>query len=116
MKPYPATILNGFTLIILSAWGYFAAENGSFTALIPMAFGAVFLLLSNGIRNENRTILYILTVFSILVILSLYMPFQRSWETGNMAATIRILLMVGTGVIAAMAYIKSFSHFGRDKQ
>ncbi|TVR86901.1 MAG: hypothetical protein EA411_09235 [Saprospirales bacterium] len=116
MKPYPATIIAGFTLIVFSLWAWFSAENGSWTALLPVGFGGIFLILSNGIKNGNRKVLIALTAYSILVTLALYMPFQRAWEGGDNLATIRTLIMVGVCVVAVIAYIKSFPHFGREKK
>ena len=108
MKPYPATLLNGITLIVMSAWAYLSAMNGSMTALIPMAFGLVFLLLAQGVKKENKLVAHIVAALTVLVILSLYMPFQGALERGDNIAIFRVLLMVATGVIATMAYIKSF--------
>ncbi len=116
MRPYPATILAGFTLMVLSLWAWFSADNGSWTSLIPVVLGGGFLVLSNGIRNGNRKVLYALIVYCILVTLALYMPFQRAWESGDNLATVRTLIMVGVCIIAVMAYIKSFPHFGREKK
>lgn len=108
MKPYPATLLNAITLILMSAWAYFSMENGSTTALIPMVFGLIFLLLAPGVKKENKLISHIAVALTILVILSLYMPFKGALDRGDNLAVFRVLLMIATGVIATMAYIKSF--------
>nr|MBS0038552.1 hypothetical protein [Saprospiraceae bacterium] len=108
MNPYAATLVNGYTLIIMSLWGYLSAVNGSMTALIPMAFGVVLLLLSNGVRKGNKTISYLVVLVTLVIIFSLYMPFQGALERGNNTALFRVLLMVATGVIAVMAFVKAF--------
>jgi len=108
MNPYVATLVNAITLIIIATWGYLAAENGSTTALIPVFFGVVLLLLSSGIKKENKVVSHIVVILTILIIISLYMPFKGALERGDNIALIRVLLMIATGVVAMMSYIKNF--------
>ncbi len=108
MNPYVATLVNAITLIIMAAWGYLAAENGSTTALIPVFFGVVLLLLSSGVKKQNKVVSHIVVILTVLIILSLYMPFQGALERGDNVALVRVLLMIAAGVVAMMAYIKNF--------
>ena len=45
MKPYIANLVNALVLIVMGTWGYLSSENPSGTALIPVGFGIIFLLI-----------------------------------------------------------------------
>ncbi len=106
MDAYRATLLNGCTLMLMSAWSFFATQ--SFTAFIPAAFGLAFLLMAGGVRAENKVIAHVAVVLVTVAILLLIPPLLRTIDGGNTAGTIRVGLMLLTSVIALVYYIKSF--------
>ena len=106
MDAYRATLLNGFTLILMSAWSFFATQ--SYTVFIPAAFGLAFLLMAGGVRAENKVIAHLVVVLVTVVILALIRPLLGTIERGNTAGTIRVGLMFLTSIIALVYYIKSF--------
>ena len=108
MNPYSATLVNAFTLITMGLWGYFAAENGSVTALIPVGMGLLLLVFSNGVNIGNKKISGVVFVLTLLIVFSLYMPFKGAMEREDTAALVRVLLMIGTGVVAVMSFAKAY--------
>ena len=46
--------LNSIVLIALGLWGYIDVQSP--TALIPVGFGVILLLCSNGLKKENKII------------------------------------------------------------
>ncbi len=107
MNAYTATLLNGFVLILMSAWGFFATQT-SFTALIPAVFGIVFLLLASGVKANNKVVGHIVAVLAILVIIALVMPLMGTIGRGNTVGAMRVGAMTLTSIIAAVYYLKSF--------
>ena len=55
MKAYKLSFVNAITLICFGLWGYIDV-NFSPTALIPVIFGIIILLLNPGLKKENKII------------------------------------------------------------
>ena len=109
MKPHFANLLNAATLIVMGLQGYFASEGRPETALIPVGAGVVLLLLTNGVKKENKVIAHIAVLLTFLMIIALAaMPLKRALGSGDTAATIRIIVMLITGIIAMVSFIGSF--------
>ena len=56
-------LINSIALIGMGLWGYL--ELDSPTALIPVGFGVVLLLCYNGVKNQNKISVFLLSFFSI---------------------------------------------------
>ena len=109
MKPFQANLLNSTVLILIGLWGYFASENPSPTAFIPVGFGVLFLLASGPLKNDNKIAAHIIVVLTLLLIIMLFMkPFRSAMADGDQMAMVRVGLMLLAGVIAMVVYIKSF--------
>ena len=54
MNSSKANFLNSIILIAVGSWGYFDGDGKSITALIPVIFGIILLLCTNGIKNQNK--------------------------------------------------------------
>ncbi len=111
MKPYIANLLNAIVLIAVSLWGYFSVPEGqeaSFTALIPAAFGLVFLLCTPMMKKDNKVVAHIVVLLTFLLILSLAMPLKSQIGKGDTMGIIRVGLMMLTSIIAMITFIKSF--------
>ena len=101
-----ANLLNAITLIGLGLWGY--KSTGSNTALIPVLFGVLLLVLTNSIRNHNKVIAHIAVVLTIIVLGALVgMRLPKSLAQGG-PGLYRVIAMIATGVIALIYFIKSF--------
>lgn len=112
-----ANLLNAVTLIGMSIWGWKA--SGSNTALIPLIFGAVLLYFTNSIRSHNKTVAHVAVIITLLALVALCVkPLPAALERGG-PGMYRIIAMVTTGVIAMIAFVKSFidakkARVGRD--
>ena len=108
MKAYIASLINAVALIGLSLWGYFSSDNPSFTALIPTAVGVILLLISNGVKTENKVIAHIAVLLTLLILGGLVKPLLGAMDRGDNAAIIRVGNMILTTVVAMVFFVKSF--------
>jgi len=108
MKPHVANITLAIILIALSAWGYLGSDTPSITALIPGFFGVIFLALSSPFKKENKVVAHIIVVLTLLLVISLFMPFRGAIGRSDTMASIRVGVMLGAGIIALVIYIRSF--------
>ena len=108
MKAPAANLLNALTLIIMSAWGYFSSETPSMTALIPAIFGLILLGCHSGVKSENKVIAHIAVVVTLLGVLGLFKPLMGVIDRENTMGIVRVVAMLVTGIIAMVAFVKSF--------
>lgn len=108
MKPYIMNLITALVLISLTTWAYFTSENPSFTALIPSFFGIVFLALTIPFKRENKVAAHIIVLLTFLLIFALIKPLTAAFGRADDLAIARVVIMMGTCVIAMGVYIKSF--------
>ncbi len=108
MKPYIANLVFAVLLIVMSLWGYLTSDNPSFTALIPTFAGAILLALTPSLKKENKTIAHIVVILTVLLIIALIKPLTAAFGRSDNMAIIRVLVMMGWGVVAMGVYVKSF--------
>lgn len=109
MKAHTANLLNASVLIIMSAWGYFASETPSFTALIPAFIGVILLLCNIGVKQENKVVAHIAVVVTLIGLLGLGMAMKGVIGRGaEPMAMLRVGAMIVTSIIAMVFFIKSF--------
>ena len=108
MKAHTASLINALVLITMSAWGYFSSETPSITALIPGFIGVVLLAMNGGIRKENKVIAHIAVVLTLLAFFGLIKPLMGDKAASDNMAMMRILLMMGSTVLALVFFVKSF--------
>ena len=64
--------LNSISLILIGLWGYLDyADVQSPTALIPVGFGVILLLCSNGLKKENKIISHIAVLLTLVILFAL---------------------------------------------
>ena len=72
MKAASANLLNAIVLIAAGLYGYFIilTPEGTKapTALIPAAFGLLFLIFQKGVANHNKIISHIVVVLTLLLL------------------------------------------------
>ena len=101
-----ANLLNAVTLIGMGFWGY--KVSGSNTALIPVAFGIILLVLTNSIRNHSKAVAHVAILLTLVVLIALIgMRLPKSLDAGG-PGLYRVLAMISTGIIALVYFIKSF--------
>lgn len=108
MKPYKANLMNGIVLIVLGLWSYLGSETPSFTALIPVFAGALFLALTPAMKKENKVVAHVVVLLTFLLILAFYMPLSAALGRNDTLAIIRVIIMMLSSAIALSAFIKSF--------
>ena len=113
-----ANVLNAITLMAMSAWGYQAnGPTGSKTVLIPLIFGVILLVLSNSIREHNKTVAHIAVVITLVALVALIAkPLPGAIERGGGMPLFRIGAMIFTGIVSMIFFIKSFIDARKNKQ
>jgi len=108
MKPYIANLMNAGVLIGVGLIGYFSAGKAP-TALIPVGFGALFLILHPWMKKDNKVVSHIVVVLTLLLILMLIgKPLMSAISKSNSGAIARLGVMIVAGIVAMVSYIKSF--------
>ena len=106
MKTTQANLINSFTLIILSFWGYL--DTGSVTAFIPFGFGLFLLLCHNGLKRQNKIIAHVAVLLTLIILIALVVTrLQKSLDEGG-TGLFRIIFMILTSVIAMITFVRSF--------
>ena len=110
MKAGTANLLNAVVLIAAGVYGYFgiAAADGShsLTALIPAAFGLIFLAMQKGVTTSNKVIAHIVVVLTLVLLIMYIMRFVK--VDGWNAKKYLFLACIASNAIALVAFIKSF--------
>jgi len=110
MKAATANILNAIVLIAAGLYGYFgiAASDGthSLTALIPAAFGILFLAMQKGVANHNKIISHVVVVLTLLLLVMCIMRFVKVQDWVDKKYV--FLACVISNAVALIAFIGSF--------
>ncbi len=110
MKAATANILNAIVLIAAGLYGYFgiAASDGthSLTALIPSAFGILFLVMQKGVANHNKIISHVVVVLTLLLLVMCIMRFVKVQDWVDKKYV--FLACVISNAVALIAFIGSF--------
>jgi hypothetical protein len=100
------SLINALSLIILGFIGYQA--GGSATALIPVGFGVVLLILVPGVKKEQMVPAHLAVLLTLIVAIALFKPLSAALGRDDGAAVIRTSIMLATSVMALICFIKSF--------
>ena len=107
MKTYQINFFNGLVLILVGLWGFIDVDYSP-TALIPVFFGVILLLCSNGVKNENKFIAHVAVLFTLLILVALVgMRLPKSLESGG-AGLFRVIIMIITSSVSMISFIQSF--------
>ena len=118
MKTTSANIFNAIVLIAAGVTGYFliTAEGGvrSLTALIPAAFGILFLVLNKGVAAGNKVISHIVVVLTLVLLVMCITRFVKveEWEPKKYI----FLACILSNALALVVFIKSFIDARRNRQ
>ena len=108
MNAATANLINGIVLIAMGLWGYLSSATPSPTALIPVGFGAILLLLTSGVKKENKVIAHVAVVLTLLVLLMIGgMVLPKSINIGGLRL-VRTIAMLASGVLAMVMFVRSF--------
>tara|TARA_Y100000766_G_scaffold282981_1_gene297511 strand:+ start:1303 stop:1671 length:369 start_codon:yes stop_codon:yes gene_type:complete len=122
MRPYQASLINSIILIIFGSLGFIATMDGDMnkSALVAPIFGLIILLLTPGMKKENKIVAHIVVLLTLMISLALIFPLYKTFcpgpdSTFNIARFFRIGVMLISSVFAMVVYIKSFIQARRDK-
>ena len=107
MKPHKISFVNAITLISFGLWGYIDVDYSP-TALIPVIFGVIILILNPGLKRENKAIAHIVVLLTFLILGGLVKPLISTLESGNTMGITRVVLMMLSTLMALIVFIKSF--------
>ncbi|MEJ7610191.1 MAG: hypothetical protein WKF88_03320 [Ferruginibacter sp.] len=117
MKATTANFLNALVLIAAGLYGYFIvpAEHGvqSPTALIPAAFGIIFLILHKGVISGNKVVSHIVVVLTLILLVMCIWRFAMV-EDWNGKKYIFLACII-SNALALTAFIGSFITARRNK-
>ena len=117
MKVEKMNLINALTLVILGLWGFIdvntpSLDTGiSWTALIPVAFGAVLLLCNKGVKNANKLISHITVIVTILVLIGLVKPFTAQFIKVDIHSDIGLLRVYSMMVFCFLTLISFIGSF-----
>ena len=108
MKAYSANLINSIALVVVGLWDYVATQTLSSSNMVPVAAGIILLFLYNGVKREDKIIAHIAVTITLLVFLSLIKPFVEAVEDIDVTLIIRNLILILTGILAMVYFVKSF--------
>tara|TARA_B100000927_G_C16372765_1_gene432205 strand:- start:207 stop:578 length:372 start_codon:yes stop_codon:yes gene_type:complete len=115
-KPYQISAINAVSLIALGFYGYIQSDSPSMTALIPVIFGVLLLLMNSGIKSENKLIAHIAVTLTLVILFGLAMPLLGAIGRSDTYAILRVSVMVITTVISMVFFVKSFIEARKNKE
>ncbi len=106
MNSFKANIINSLSLIFIGLWGYF--EVISPTALIPVVFGVILLLCTNGLKKQNKIIAHIAVLLTLVILIALIvMRLPKSLDSAGIGL-MRVVIMILTSIFSMVYFVKSF--------
>jgi hypothetical protein len=106
MKPHFINLVNAIILVVIGFWAYI--EKSAPTALIPVFIGGLLWLQTSKMRNGDKNAAHIAVALTLLGVIGLLMPLRREMAANDAMGTIRILMMLSSGVTALYAFVQSF--------
>ncbi len=111
---YVSSLINAIILVIFGIWGYIA--GGSVTALIPVAFGVILLILYPGVKKEAMVPAHIAVLLTLIVTIALLKPLGAAWDRSDGPAMVRTAIMFASSLLALIYFIKSFRDVRRKRK
>ena len=115
-KPYQISAVNAVSLIALGSYGYIQSDSPSMTALIPVIFGVLLLLMNSGIKSENKLIAHIAVTLTLVILFGLAMPLLGAIGRSDAYAILRVSVMVITTVVSMVFFVKSFIEARKNRE
>lgn len=112
MKTHQVNLLNGIILIIVGLWAYALTTDES-TALIPVAFGSLFVITVPPFRSGNLLTANILTLLSGLLIIALLLSLWRNLQ-GNGGIPLFHLIVMLISTSTAFVYLLRHRRVGSE--
>ena len=107
MKPHKISFVNAVTLISFGLWGYIDVDYSP-TALIPVVFGVIILVLNSGLKKENKMVAHVVVLLTFLILFGLVKPLMSAIEGDRIMGITRVSLMMLSTIFALVVFVKSF--------
>jgi len=108
MKAAVASLINALILIGFGLWAYLGSETPSKTALIPVGFGIVLVLLFPGVKKEDKIAAHAAVLLTLMILVALVKPLTAATGRDDGPAAVRVAVMMGSTLAALFFFIKSF--------
>lgn len=115
MKASTANLFNAIVLVAAGIYGYFFVKSAdgiqSPTALIPAAFGVVFLIFQGGVARHHKVISHIVVVLTLALLVMCTVMFIKKGPDGMIEWNSKkyiFLACIISNFIALVAFIGSF--------
>tara|TARA_Y100000589_G_C26662311_1_gene430467 strand:+ start:105 stop:458 length:354 start_codon:yes stop_codon:yes gene_type:complete len=110
MNPHKISFVNAVTLISFGLWGYFDGDvEKNITALIPVFFGVIILVLFPGLKNKNKIVSHIVVLLTFFILVALIVkPLVSQIESGDQLGITRVSLMILSCLMALVVFINNF--------
>ena len=115
-KPYQISAINAVSLIALGSYGYIQSDSPSMTALIPVIFGVLLLLMNSGIKSENKLIAHIAVTLTLVILFGLAMPLLGAIGRSDTYAILRVSVMAITTIASMVFFVKSFIEARKNRE
>ena len=106
LAPKNALKLNSLVVISISIISYLITT--SITALIPLVFGVLLIILYYLFDKNNKLIAHIAILLILLLLVGLNKPLTGAIDRADSYAILRVSLMFFTTVYTLICFIKSF--------
>ena len=73
------------------------------------------LLCYQGIKTQNKVIAHVAVLLTLVVLVALFMPLRGAIGRSDIAATVRVALMMVTSALSMGYFIKSFIDARKEK-
>jgi hypothetical protein len=111
-KPYLINIITGLVVAIAGLYSYLSNENRPPTALIGPGFGALLLLMTPGMKKENKVVAHVVVLLTLLFgIMSIIMATKKGGVTDPEVLQRRMMVfavMAGICFWATAMYVLGF--------
>lgn len=118
MKAPQANLLNAFILIGAGLYGYFgfvtADGSHAITALIPAAFGVIFLAMHKGLVAQNKIIAHAIVLLTVLLLGVCVGRFFKIEDWGPKKYL--FLACIISNIVALIAFVGSFVEARKNRQ
>ncbi|MBK6622979.1 MAG: hypothetical protein IPH04_01965 [Saprospirales bacterium] len=108
MKPYQITLINAIVLLAIGLWGYLHPGAQRSFALIPVAFGLLFLTTTPLFRSGNLLVAYMVSTLTLLLVTALAISLVEALQYREFGNIFRLSLMSISSAIAVGIYFKAY--------
>lgn len=93
---------------MVSLVAYFSSSSPSMTAFIPTAFGISLLAMTPGVKSHNKIVAHVAVLVTLFALLGLAMALKGAIARESTGGIVRVSIMITTGVLAMISFVKSF--------